>query len=488
MRQLQLDFMVNSMSTRWIQILNNIEKEPNFTLVALSKRLSVSQRTLGKDINGIKEYFGEHIILCAKQTGYRFEEVNHDCYMDKKADLVKSEILFAVIGQIFRGELKPFQELALEYNYGESSFRRFLLRAEKPLKSYDLKLSLNPVTLVGDEENIRKFFYDFYYLGEYTTHTIQPPKIIHSLILENLSDYLGDYEVGTGVSAAEFYFLVYLMMNRVQQGKFVTLTFFKKQRITKAKDFIMLYSLRDLLANAFNINIPKDEFIWLYLILVAQRTINQIERERHFYSLFNQRPLIKSVAWKYFSNFQFEGWDRKILTDLLSSFLASKSLTYTLHPIWNKQLAEERDQAIVNHSQAYQTNRQFLRQHQKVLGLGEQFFEDVVVEFTLFTNLLLRTYYPKKSVLFLLAGNSIVVQTLYQQAKQRIGHNHRIQLLPLQELTSDRIDAEEIDLVVTNYRPYLWEYSLKKDYLLVNTIPSENDWTRITKQLNRHLY
>lgn len=123
-----------------------------------------------------------------------------------------------------------------------------------------------------------------------------------------------------------------------------------------------------------------------------------------------------------------------------------------------------------------------------MLGLGDQFFEDVVVEFTLFTNLLLGTYYPKKSVVFLLAGNSIVVQTLYQQAKQRIGHNHRIQLLPLQDLTSDRIDAEEIDLVVTNYRPYLWEYSFNKDYLLVNTIPSENDWTRITKQLNRHLY
>ncbi|MDY4308094.1 helix-turn-helix domain-containing protein [Enterococcus mundtii] len=177
MRQLQLDFMVNSMSTRWIQILNNIEKEPNFTLVALSKRLSVSQRTLGKDINGIKEYFGEHIILCAKQTGYRFEEVNHDCYMDKKADLVKSEILFAVIGQIFRGELKPFQELALEYNYGESSFRRFLLRAEKPLKSYDLKLSLNPVTLVGDEENIRKFFMIFTTWGNTQRIRYSHPKL-----------------------------------------------------------------------------------------------------------------------------------------------------------------------------------------------------------------------------------------------------------------------------------------------------------------------
>ena len=158
MRQLQLDFMMNSMNTRWIRILNHIEKEPSFTLAALSEILAVSQRTLVKDVHGIKQYFGETISLQAKKTGYQFKEIQQTHYMEKKATLVKSEILFDMIGQIFKGNLKPMEELAHDYIYGESTFRRFLLRAEKAIEGYGLRFSLNPVTLVGDEERIRKFF------------------------------------------------------------------------------------------------------------------------------------------------------------------------------------------------------------------------------------------------------------------------------------------------------------------------------------------
>ncbi|GEB30332.1 transcriptional regulator [Enterococcus casseliflavus] len=488
MRQLQQNFMMNSMSARWIRILNSVEKEPNFTLASLSESLNVSQRTLVKDINSIKEYFGGSIVLQAKQTGYKFEEIHHTYYIEKKTELVESEVLFAVIGQIFRGELKPFQELAYEYSYGESTFRRFLLRAGKSLKDYGLRFSFNPVSLVGDEENIRKFFYDFYYLGEHTMHTIRPPKDIHTLVLENLYDYLGNYEVGTGVSASEFYFFVYLMVSRIKQGKRVILPSLTREDVTNEKDFVLLYSLREVLEAEFNVKIPKAEFIWLYLVLVTQRTMDQFEREQLFYLRFNQWPSIKAIAGTYFSNPDFEGWNTKILIGFLASFLVSKSLTYTIHPIWNKQLSEERDDVIINHSEAYHVNKQFLRKHQKLLGLGEAYFDDVVVEFTLFINLLLEAYYPQMSVLFLLAGDSMRIQMLHQQAKQRIGCQHRLHFLPLKELTADRIYDEDIDLVVTNYRPYLWDYSFEKDYLLVNTIPSENDWKRVIEQLNQKVF
>lgn len=485
MRQLQLDFMTNALTIRWLQILNIIEKEPTFTLVDLAERLSVSHRTLVKDIHGIKQYFGECITLQAKQPGYQFEEVHHARYRKKKADLVEPEILFAVVGEIFRGEVKSLQELAHEYSYGESTFRRFLLRAEQKLKAYDLKFTLNPVTLVGDEECIRKFYYDFYFGGEYTSHTIRPPKELRSIIIAQLSGQLSAYEVGTGSSASAFYFLIYLMIMRAKQEKYVTVSVLQKKRTTKEEDFHLFSSLQSVLEETFEVKIPEDELIWLYLILVSQRSMQSIEQEKLFVRRFNQRPVIQTLASEYFSDPQFEGWDHEKLEGFLSSFLVSKCLMHTLHPVWNKQQVEEQVQAMEKQPEFYQKNHQFLRQYQNALGLGDPYFEDIVVEFTLFTNLLLASYFPRKTILFLLEGDMLLVQTIRQEAQQLIGNQHQLLFLQLQELMLVGINGEEIDLVVTNYRPYLGEYPLKKDYLLINTVPNEADWIRVSQHINR---
>ena len=328
------------------------------------------------------------------------------------------------------------------------------------------------------------FFYDFYSGGEYTPHTIRPTKALQSIVRKQLIGQVNNYEIGTGASASGFYFLVYLMINRFQQGKRVSVCPTIIENVEKEQDFGILYSLRDVLANELEVIIPKEEFIWLYLVLVTQRTMNRLEQERLFYIRFNQWPSVKAIAEKYFSDSQFDGWNRVLLSGFMASFLVSKSLTNAIHPVWNKQQVEETDAVIKNHSKAYHKNYQFLNQHQHLLGLGDLYFEDVVIAFTLFTNLLLEAYYPKKSILFLLEGDAIVIQTIRQQAMTRFGSQHRLLFLQLQELTSDRIDAEEIDLIVTNYQPYLWDFPFEKDYFLIKTIPNETDWSRVTQELN----
>lgn len=43
MRELQLQFISDSVTVRWLRILNIVEREQRFTLIDLSKRLNVSQ-------------------------------------------------------------------------------------------------------------------------------------------------------------------------------------------------------------------------------------------------------------------------------------------------------------------------------------------------------------------------------------------------------------------------------------------------------------
>ncbi|MUN75742.1 HTH domain-containing protein, partial [Enterococcus casseliflavus] len=88
MRELQISFITNAETRRWMRILSIIEREHHFKIVALSERLMISQRTLVKDIQAIKNYFGETIELLSLYNGFRFDERNRIKYQEKKEALL----------------------------------------------------------------------------------------------------------------------------------------------------------------------------------------------------------------------------------------------------------------------------------------------------------------------------------------------------------------------------------------------------------------
>ncbi|MDY4306863.1 HTH domain-containing protein [Enterococcus mundtii] len=54
MRELQLKFITNTITERWMRILNVIEQQNMFTIVGLSQQLGVSKRTILKDVSELK--------------------------------------------------------------------------------------------------------------------------------------------------------------------------------------------------------------------------------------------------------------------------------------------------------------------------------------------------------------------------------------------------------------------------------------------------
>ena len=97
-RELQISFITNAEIRRWMRILSIIEREHHFTIVVLSERLMISRRTLVKDIQAIKSYFGETIELLSLYNGFRFDERNRIEYQEKKEALLENEVLFELVG------------------------------------------------------------------------------------------------------------------------------------------------------------------------------------------------------------------------------------------------------------------------------------------------------------------------------------------------------------------------------------------------------
>lgn len=84
-------------------------------------------------------------------------------------------------------------------------------------------------------------------------------------------------------------------------------------------------------------------------------------------------------------------------------------------------------------------------------------------------------------------GDSLVTQALRHEAYQRLGNQHHLLFFQLNDLVSKRINLEKIDLIITNYRTYLINFESKRDYVLVNTVPNETDWSRVQVKLNKYL-
>ncbi|WP_347085136.1 helix-turn-helix domain-containing protein, partial [Enterococcus mundtii] len=166
MRELQIAFITNAEIRRWMRILTIIEREHHFTIVALSERLMISQRTMVKDVQAIKSYFGKTIELLSLYNGFHFDERDRVGYQEKKEQLLENEVLLDIVGTIFYGEPIALADLAHQYSYAESTLRRFLVKIEPILAEYNLTLTLTPVNFVGEEADIRKFFFDFYYSSE----------------------------------------------------------------------------------------------------------------------------------------------------------------------------------------------------------------------------------------------------------------------------------------------------------------------------------
>ncbi|MBO0462089.1 MULTISPECIES: helix-turn-helix domain-containing protein [Enterococcus] len=485
MRELQLKFITNTITERWMRILNVIEQQNMFTIVGLSQQLGVSKRTILKDVSELKNYFEESAIFESNTTGYFFKEKNRRLYHEEKEALLQSEIWFEIISDIFYGELVSIEELADRYNYSESTMLRSVAQINEALKEYQLSLSLKPVDLVGKEGNIRKFFFDFFYEGEPTPYTVYPPESIHQMFLAKLGERLGKYKLGTGIMVNAFYYFLYISMIRNQQGHIISIPqSIKEIDISDAEDFLLLSELVPLIEKKYGISMHPDEVIWLFFVIVSKRPIDRVEQEAFFFDQYNQWTEIIEVVESYFRVFGINVENNSVLPIFLKSFFLGRRINNEISPILNKLLSEENRIIQDLYKATYEKNKQFILRNQKKFSFSEDYLSDIVASLTMYTEILFTYYSPKKTVLFLLEGNHLLVQWIQVQASQLLSKQHHVLFVPLHELTEERLNLEHVDLIVTNYRPYMLDYQLHKEYVLINRVPDINDWGNIFSSLN----
>lgn len=305
------------------------------------------------------------------------------------------------------------------------------------------------------------------------------------MFLNKLGERLGKYEIGTGIMVTGFYYCLYITMIRNKNGHIISLPRkIKEIDFSNETDFLLMSELIPLIKKEYGISIHQDEIIWLFLIIISKRTIDNIEHETVFLEKYNQWSEIDLVIESYFQLFNIDRKTNPILSTFLSAFFLGRKINNEMAPILNKLLSEEIIIIKDLYGLAYEKNRKFIHENQSLLSFSEKYLEDIIASLTMYTEILFSYYSPKKTVLFLLEGNHLLVQLIKVQANQLLSKQHHVLFVPLHELTEERLNVEHVDLIVTNYRPYLLDYQLNKDYLLINRVPNRNDWVNIFTQLN----
>ncbi|WP_429974995.1 helix-turn-helix domain-containing protein [Enterococcus sp. DIV0840c] len=484
MRNLQLGFITNQSTKRIFRLLDIIERDRQFTIGDLAKEIGVTQRTIGREMKYIKEYFAGCVALTSGNSGNFFEEIQPSMYQDKKRDLLKDECLFGIIRDIFYGNLNDVGELAHTYHFSESTFRRILSQCAPILQQYGLDWVSNPLSIVGEEAGLRKFFKDFYYEGGETLYTFSPDDKLHRLILKRLNNSLGNYENGTGTTINSFYYNFYIAIRRASQGHQVKIPEQLKKTVFREKEFLVLYTLKEDIEILYGFKLAKEEFCWVYLVAICKRTIDKHTREQYFYERFNLWPELAGLVMDFLSAKRISEPMINEVGLFLRSFFLSRKINNIISPCLNKEMSDIKDAVIRYDGNHYQENLSFLYSKIDVLNLPKGYIEDVCLSLTLYSNLIFDVYSPKKNIFFLLEGDHFVCQHIRMRAIQQFGNKHTLTFLPLQHITKELLNKNHVDLIVSNYSRYIQDYVVNTDYILLKSVPDDRDWKNLEKKVD----
>ena len=487
MRELQLAFISNRVTSRLFKLLSIIERNRFFTIGELAEKIQVTERTIANDLKYMRDYFGESITLTSGNSGFEFEETKPSVYQERKQHLLENECLFEIIGNIFFGRLSRVDELADYYHYSESSFRRMLTQSNSVLKSYGLQWASNPLTIQGDEASLRKFFKDFYYEGIETDYTVLPDPTLHDLILKQLKGQLGNYKIGSGTTPAAYYYTCFIALKRASLGYTINLPEELVSLAYTGSDFSLLYSLKENLDQLYGIEFPKEEFAWIYLVTISERTVDREDQEQLFYDYFHQGKESNLLTKAFLQMHALPQTNHQTVAMFMRSFFLSRKLNHLIAPALNKEMTDIKEVVIRSDRQTYQKNLQFLKEQASVSFGFSAYLEDICVSLTLYSGMILDLYSPAKTIYFLLEGDHFICQYIRTRAIRQFGAKHNLTFIPLQALTSESLQQGEIDLIVTNYSRYVLDYVIETPYLLIKEVPDDQDWLHLEQTIDPYL-
>lgn len=483
LKDFQMRFITDKVKLRLFQILNELETNEVCSTARLTKATQSTARTIVTDINYLREYLKDVAEIISSKQGYTIKIISPTELTEKKRTLLESEPLFVILEKIFFNELRSVYDWADYFHISESTMIKYLKKITTEVKEFNVTLDLNPVNLIGSETDIRHFYFVFYYESDITPYTIFPSIAAQEAVIKisNLIETSGN-EIS---SFGYFSYLLYLSIERICYGCFVKINSEIKSLVLNDPGFYHLIPTYVIIRELFDINLPEDEAIFMYLSILSRRGINNPKLEETFCKRYNKWPLIKMITHEFYEILDSNGLNRKDDLILIESFFTSAKLRSVLTLSGNKNIYDTNNYAQELFPDEYTLYRTFLNMnpnYKKVFSSNN--LDDICASLTIFVESIKEQYWGvPMNIAFAIEGNEYIIQYIESWVKKYLGRFQNLFFLGPNDLYTQYFVKNRIDLFVTNYNEYL-SVPRNLECILFKPIPDASDWTNLLNKIN----
>lgn len=476
----QHQFITDKNTKRWLMIFDELSREQSRTTKELAKYINTSIRTVIQDMNEIKEYFGPCIEVSVSKKGYDLKIVDMVDFSKKKRDLFQSEPLFIIMEALFHDKKHTIDEWLSVFPISLSSLYRMLKKLEELLKTFDLTLNLTPVSIEGEEADIRKLFHIFYYETETTPHTIFPDILIQNIVM----DFFHQIK-GVTKNTATFWTLsywLYISLERFQAQKIVAVEEPLTTIILADTFFPTFCQLNNRLKQDYGFKLPQSELVYLYTILISHRGLDNQLDEMNFARRYSISGEAQALAIRFCEErgLPTNSKDRDVI--FLTSFFIREQLKCLISATYIKKSDEAKRFTKSAYKENYKENYDFLKAQALFPSM---LIGDISVSLTLFFESIQYFYWGTPiNIVFLLEGDPDICLSIRAFVYKYFGRYQNLFFPDSSDFSLDYLERNHIDLIVMNTEDYFEQFDWSVNTLLLKSIPDASDWNRFLRRIN----
>lgn len=345
-------------------------------------------------------------------------------------------------------------------------------------------MQYSPVTFIGKESHIRKFFHNLYYESEITAHTIFPPIAVHDITLTLFADC--HQRLNQSCSFSEFNYYPYITLERYCANNLIEAPTCLIDLVTKQSYLHAFAKINRIIHCHYQRELSVAELVHLFILVFGRHSISDNSGEKNFCQKFNHHPQIKHLAHDLVATFLPQTKDMARERVLLESFFNVVHLKQMMTPMLNHNTSEVNTFVRENFPEEWRLCQAFFRTNSDYAYLWDaKSLTYIMASLTLYACSIQSLYWQdRKNVAFLFEGSHFICQYLRSSATRYIRSSRHFYFPDVNEMSSDYFKRHQIDLMVTNYTEYAAEYGATIVCLLFKTFPNKNDWDALASKLD----
>ena len=245
--------------------------ENNVTMKELQEKLNISLKSVLPSLEFTRTLLPSTMTLIVSDKNVQLYQ--HDTSQpidDAMIEIAKSTIPYKVLKHVFYDGNITITEFAEQLFISESALRTYIKHMNKTLEIFKLSISFRDVKLLGNETNIRYFFYAYFSEFQELFVSVCEDKLQYfSVLYEDMRKTLRIHDNKLlHYSYQQISRWIFIVRDRLELGKFVKVKKSLAERIRKRPSYCRFKSVYEV-GISYGLNdtkIPESEVVWAYVL------------------------------------------------------------------------------------------------------------------------------------------------------------------------------------------------------------------------------